>query len=144
MWNLKSSCPSCPYFPSYWSQEISFYKQGARNKRPGLIFRYKAIYINSKKQGATKWSRICQLRLSRCEICCKLIVKLLLNAKESSWSAFKKTELFSVWCTANSRHNFRSSAMQNESNYLVIFAQKSPLEHNCIHSIVTDFYQDKL
>lgn len=64
MWKLNSSCPSRPYFPSHWSQEISFHKQWARNKRAGLIFRQKAMHINSKKEETTKLSRICELKHS--------------------------------------------------------------------------------
>lgn len=80
MWDLNCPCPSCPHFPSYFSQEISFYEQWARNKRPGLIFRHKATFINSKKQGTTELSRICKLNTDQTYIYTKHIVKLLEKA----------------------------------------------------------------
>ena len=61
-------------------------------------------------------------------------MKLSLNAKESSSSSFKNTEFFSVWGRTNYRHNFKSTALQNGSRYLVPFIQGSPSEHSCGHS----------
>lgn len=60
--------------------------------------------------------------LSRGEIETNPIVGLLLNAQVSSFSTFRKAELFRVWCSANYRHNFRSSAMRNKSKHLATFA----------------------